>query len=113
MAVNIDTATYADMNYRLVYMKVCIELLEKEIKTKKNPAMEKEWRMMKKSFDKIFDEFRDKTIKIDKPIDDLNAPEIVTRYCRFCQTVTKQKKVSSYECQECNKKRKPDIKEGK
>lgn len=31
MAVNIDTATFADMNYRLVYMKACIELLENEI----------------------------------------------------------------------------------
>lgn len=113
MAVNIDTATYAGMNYQLVYMNACIELLEKDIKAKKNPEMEKEWRMMKKSFDKIFNEFRDKTVKIDKFIDDMNVPEIITRFCRFCEAVTKQKKVISYECQECNKKRKPDIKEGK
>lgn len=65
--------------------------------------MEKEWQMMKKSFDKIFDVFRDKTVKIDKFIDDLNSPVFITRFCRFCQAVTKQKKVVSYECQECNK----------
>jgi hypothetical protein len=103
MAVNIDTETFADMNYRLVYMKACIGLLENEIKAKKNSAMEKEWKLMKKSFDKIFDEFRDKTVKIDKFIDDMNAPEIITRFCRFCQAVTKQKKVVSHECMECNK----------
>jgi len=110
MAVNIDTATYADMNYRLVYMKACIDLLENEIKAKKNSAMEKEWKMMKKSFDKIFGEFRDKTVKIDKSIDELTAPEIITRFCRFCQAVTKQKRVVSHECVECNKKHNPDYK---
>lgn len=104
MAVNIDTSTFAEMNYRLVYMKACIDLLENEIKAKKNSAMEKEWKMMKRSFDKIFGEFRDKTVKVDKSIDELNAPEIVSRFCRFCQTVTKQKKVLSHECMECNKK---------